>query len=271
LNPINVRFPLRRGSSFTALKVMDCKLRVRQFLVVGLLVTLTHSPVFADQADSNIQEGLNQYQEGLFPEAEKNFAEARSSRPKDRRLDYNLGSSYYKQGKFQEALQDYTHAALEGSDPQLKKNSLYNSGNALFKMGKLEEAEKVYKKVLSQDPSDMDAKFNLEFVREQLKKKEEQEQDSNKNDPSQEEKDESEQQNSENQENDNKQEPNSPPPPENEPQQNNQPETAQANPQELSEEEAEQLLGNLSEDLKKISQMQAGKIKPAQPYKNNRW
>ena len=132
----------------------------------------------ADQADSNIQEGLNQYQEGLFPKAEKNFAEARSNRPDDRRLDYNLGSSYYKQGKYQEALQDYTQSASDDSYPQLKKNSLYNSGNALFKMGKLKEAEKTYKKVLTLDPSDMDAKFNLEFVREQLKKKEEQENNS---------------------------------------------------------------------------------------------
>ena len=154
---------------------MDRKLRVKLVLVVGLLVPLINSPVNADQADSNIQEGLNQYQEGLFPEAEKNFAEARSNRPDDRRLDYNLGSSYYKQGKYEEALQDYTQSALDGSYPQLKKNSLYNAGNALFKMGKLKEAEKTYKNVLALDPSDMDAKFNLEFVREQLKKKKEKE------------------------------------------------------------------------------------------------
>ena len=179
---------------------MDRKLRARLILGVGLLVLLTNSPVNADQADSNIQEGLNQYQEGLFPEAEKNFAEARSNRPEDRRLDYNLGSSYYKQGKYEEALQDYTHSALEGSDPQLKKNSLYNAGNALFKMGKLKEAEKTYKNVLALDPSDMDAKFNLEFVREQLKKKEEQEKNSDKNDSSNQNNDKSEQQKSKNEE-----------------------------------------------------------------------
>ena len=247
---------------------MDRKLRVRLILVVGLLVLLTNSPVNADQADSNIQEGLNQYQEGLFPEAEKNFAEARSNRPEDRRLDYNLGSSYYKQGKYEEALQDYTHSALDGSDPQLKKNSLYNAGNALFKMGKLKEAEKTYKNVLALDPSDMDAKFNLEFVREQLKKKQEQEKNSARNGSSKQNKDESEQQKSKNEEKDEKQEPNQN---ETSPSDNEPSESAKTSPQELSEEEAEQLLGNLSEDLKKISQMQAGKIKPTQPYKNNLW
>ena len=252
---------------------MDRKLRVKLVLVVGLLVPLINSPVNADQADSNIQEGLNQYQEGLFPEAEKNFAKARSNRPDDRRLDYNLGSSYYKQGKYEEALQDYTQSALDGSYPQLKKNSLYNAGNALFKMGKLKEAEKTYKNVLALDPSDMDAKFNLEFVREQLKKKEEQEKNSDKNDSSKQNKDESEQQKSKNEENDEKKESkqNETSPSDNEPQQKDQSESAKTSPQELSEEEAEQLLGNLSEDLKKFSQMQAGKIKPAQPYKNNLW
>ena len=101
---------------------MDCKLRVRLILVVGLLVLLTNSSVYVDQADSNIQEGL------------------------------------------------------------------------------FLEAEKTYKKVLSLDPSDMDAKFNLEFVREQLKKKEEQEKNSDKNDSSKQNKDQSEQQKSKNEE-----------------------------------------------------------------------
>lgn len=246
------------------------KLRVRQVLVVGLFVLLTNSPVSADPADSKIQEGLNQYQEGLFPEAEENFSQARSSRPDDPRLDYNLGSSYYKQKKFQKALQDYTHAALENSDPQLKKNSLYNSGNALFKMGKLQEAEAAYKKVLTLDPSDMDAKFNLEFVREQLKKKEEeQEQKSDKKDPSDSEKDEPSKNDSTNKEEDQESEKEKPQSGEKQPQENNQSESAQA--KELSQEEAEQLLGNLSEDLKKISRMQAEKAKTTQSYQGNNW
>ena len=252
------------------------KLRVRRVLVVGLFILLTNSPVSADPADSNIQEGLNQYQEGLFPEAEKSFSQARSSRPDDPRLNYNLGSSYYKQEKFKEALQDYTHAALEKSDPKLKKNSLYNSGNTLFKMGKLKEAEAAYKKVLTLDPSDMDAKFNLEFVREQLKKKEEQKQKSDKKDSSDSEKDDSSEKDSskkeENQES-KKQEPQKGEEPqtgEKQPQENNnQSESTQA--KELSQEEAEQLLGNLSEDLKNISRMQAGKTKAAQSYQGSNW
>lgn len=252
---------------------MDCKLRAKKFLVVGLLILFPSSSVSADQTDSKIQEGLNQYQEDLFPEAEKSFSQARLGRPNDRRLDYNLGSSHYKQGKFQEALQDYTQAALEDSNLPLKKNSLYNSGNALFRIGKLKEAETAYKEALTLDPSDMDAKFNLEFVREQLKKKEKQEKDNNKNQSPNQEGKESKNKKTEEGEEDNEKEsqPREPPPEKQEPSKSNPSESAKTNPQELSEEAAEQLLGNLSEDLKKISRMQAAKEKPEQPYQSNQW
>ena len=248
---------------------MDCKLRVKIVLVVGLLVLFTDFYVYADQTDSHIQEGLNQYEKGLYQEAEKSFAQARSNRPDDHRLDYNLGSSQYKQGKYLEALQDYTQAIQQKSNPQIKINSLYNSGNALFKLGKLEEAEAVYKNVLTLDSSDMDAKFNLEFVREQLKKKKNQEKENNKSDASNQKKKESQKQKDKNGEN--KPKPNEPPSSEKKPQKNNPKESAKVNPRELNEEEAEQLLKNLSEDLKKISRMQAAKDKSKKAYQGNQW
>ena len=248
---------------------MDCKLRVKIVLVVGLLVLFTDFYVYADQTDSHIQEGLNQYEKGLYQEAEESFTQARSNRPDDHRLDYNLGSSQYKQGKYLEALQDYTQAAQQKSNSQIKVNSLYNSGNALFKLGKLEEAEAVYKKVLKLDSSDMDAKFNLEYVREQLKKKKDQEKENNKSDtPNQEEK---ESQNQKDKSGKNKPQSNQSTYDQREHQKKNPNETVKGNPRELNEEEAEQLLKNLSEDLKKISRMQAAKDKSDKAYQGNQW
>ena len=107
---------------------MDRKLRVMLTLVVGLLLLLIISPVYADQADSNIQEGLKHYDEGQFPEAEKSFSEARLVRPKDRRLDYNLGSANYKQGKYQEAL-EIAEKAIEIDGELLYPNYLKTKCN----------------------------------------------------------------------------------------------------------------------------------------------
>ena len=43
-------------------------------------------------------------------------------------------------------------------------------GNTLYQMNKLEESVLAYKKALELKSTDMKAKYNLEFVREQIKK-----------------------------------------------------------------------------------------------------
>jgi Ca-activated chloride channel homolog len=264
-------------------------------LQATILLTFTISfigplPVFAESVDSKIQDGIAQYHEGNFKEAGKNFASASTDRPDDTRLGYNLGNSYYKGENFPEALKAFTHSSLNEKDPNIIKNSIYNTGNTLVKMGKLEEAETAYKKVLSLDASDMDAKYNLEYVRQELKKKEEEEEkgsdpdkknnkDSDKDSNSEKQKGENQESNQEQDQDQNGEgeqpEDNPPPPPENaenaEPEENNQETPAQAgeSTMEVSQEEAERMLNGLTEDLKSISRMQAGKTKSA--YQGNDW
>ena len=135
---------------------------------------------FAESVDSKIQEGISQYHEGKFKDAGQSFSSARVDRPDDSRIPYNQGNAHYKEGSFPEALQAFTQSSLDKKNPDIRKNAIYNTGNTLVKLGKLKEAESAYKKVLRLDPDDMDAKFNLEYIREQLKKKEEQDSDQGK-------------------------------------------------------------------------------------------
>jgi Ca-activated chloride channel family protein len=248
-------------------------------LIPALFFLFMYSSGFAESIDTKIQEGISQYHEGEFKEAVENFSLAHSDRPEDSRIAYNLGNAHYKEGKFEEALQAYNQAALDEKNPDILKKTIYNTGNSMVNLGKLEEAESAYKKVLSLDPGDMDAKYNLEYVRQELEKKEEQEsgEDPQKGEdkPSKNEKGEDQEQNSEG----DQQGENQPPPPdsadsenkdsENENQENsNQPgePTMEA---EMSKEKAEQMLEGLTEDLKSFSRMQAGKIKSA--YQGNDW
>jgi Ca-activated chloride channel homolog len=238
-------------------------------------------PVFAESVDSKIQDGISQYHEGQFKEAGENFSSAQTERPEDSRLGYNRGNAYYKDKNFPEALKAFTHSSLSEKDPGIIKNSIYNTGNTLVKLGKLEEAEAAYKKVLSLDAGDMDAKYNLEYVREQLKKKEEQKQDSDKNEQKDENEEDSSSENKQggnqeedkegDQQKDNQQPPSPPDNPESgqnetDPAQQAEESTMEAD---ISQEEAERMLKNLTEDLKNISRMQAGKTKSA--YQGNDW
>ena len=239
-------------------------------LILVLSLPLTG---FAESVDSKIQEGISQYHEGKFKDAGQNFSSARTDRPDDSRIPYNQGNAHYKDGRFPEALQAFTHSSLDEKKPDIRKNSIYNSGNTLVKLGKLKEAEAAYKKVLRLDPGDMDAKFNLEYVREQLKKKENQKQDSDQGNQKNEDNDSS----SEKEQGDNEDpqaENQPPPPPENDDAGKNDPETSEqpgepAMEGEISEKDAERMLERLTEDLKSISRMQAGKTKSS--YQGNDW
>lgn len=248
-------------------------------LIPALFFLVMPSSGFAESVDTKIQEGISQYHEGEFKEAVENFSFAHTDRPEDPRISYNLGNAHYKEGKFQEALQAYSQSALDENDPNIRKKSIYNTGNAMVKLGKLEEAESAYKKVLSLDPGDMDAKYNLEYVRQELEKKEEQEsgkdQQKGEDEPSENEKGENQEQNSEG----DQQGENQPPPPddaesenkesENKSEENATPDGEPTMEAEISKEKAEQMLEGLTEDLKNISRMQAGKTKSA--YQGNDW
>lgn len=95
------------------------------------------------------------------------------------------GSALYKAGNYEAA----EKAFAQGNSVE----DIYNKGNALAKGGKIEEAVSAYEEVLKQDPNHEDAKFNLEYLKQQQKQQQNQQNSENK----------------ENQENDNQQEQNS--------------------------------------------------------------
>ena len=233
--------------------------------ILTLAIFLLPAIATASSADGKAMEGMELYREQAFDKASQKFLEARKEKPDDPKISYNLGNSRYKQGKFDEALQDYSRSVNEKSDPALIQKSTYNMGNTLFRMGKLEESVASYKKALELDPSDMDTKYNLEFVREQIEKKKQEQQQ--KQDESG--KDKKDQQSGD--EKDKNKEQN-----ENDPQEQNESQddpsrTAEASPENMTEEEVEQRLSALTEDLKKFQRQQALDMKSLFTYQGNDW
>lgn len=134
----------------------------------------------ASTADRNAVEGTELYQKKNYNQASKKLMEAHQAKPKDPKISYNLGNSHYKQGEYEKAFQVYSSTSKHKIDLKMKQKATYNIGNTLYRMNKLEESVVAYKKALKIDPSDMDAKFNLEYVREQIKKKKQEQQKQNK-------------------------------------------------------------------------------------------
>ena len=252
-----------------------------QAIILFFLILILSLPStgFSESVNSKVRQGISHYHEGEFKESVENFSSAGVDRPKDSRISYNLGNAHYKEGKFQEALQSYNQSALDEKNPDIQKNSLYNTGNTLVKLEKLEEAASAYKKVLTLDPNDMNAKYNLEYVRQKLKEKEKQKQESGKDEQkdtdSNSNKDKGENQSN----NEGQKKENQPPPPdstesksensENKNQDNSDLSEKPALEKNISKEEAEKMLQGLTEDLKDISRMQAAKTKTV--YEGNDW
>jgi len=283
--PVSLRTLLLCGQYFFKL---SCSHPARLFILATIFCSFTLEPVCAETVDSNIQAGIADYRQRNFEQAEINFRRAQKKQPDNPKLNYNLANSHYKNGKYQEALKSYAHTTENDAPPELKKNSLYNSGNALYRMGKLEESILAYKKVLELNSGDMDAKFNLEFVREKLREKNQQDQKQNKpqdggsgdnkkpeQDPSAEKKSDNEEdrKNSGQQENQEASK---------EPGQKTDPTSAkqkESNPSEMAEDQrnsiskdqAEQWLNGLDEDLKKFSQKQARQEKGNATVSSRDW
>lgn len=114
-------------------------------LAVWLAMSATASAGFFTNAD---QDAARSFAQGEYETAAQNFS----------RSDWKA-AALYRQGNYAEALKYYQ----KGNDTE----ALYNQGNALAKSGKLEEAVKKYEEVLKQKPDHADAKFNLEYLKQQ--------------------------------------------------------------------------------------------------------
>ncbi len=135
----------------------------RGILAIVLIVGLS-SPSFAGFLYSADQEGMQQFNKGAYQQAAQKFEDS----------DWQA-ASWYKAGDYDKAVKQY-------SQMQKSEDSLYNLGNALAKSGKIKEAMEKYEEVLKINPQNEDAKFNLEY----LKQQQNQQQQQNQNNKSQE-------------------------------------------------------------------------------------
>lgn len=139
-----------------------------------LALFLLTSPMSAD-VGGLMRQGNSLFARGRFEEALGCYQRAEVLEPDATAIHFNIGNTYYRLGKYQEALSELSLAAIDRS-PERKAAALYNMGNALYRAGRLDEAIASYKLALLANPNDRQAKENLEFCLK--KKKEQQQQDS---------------------------------------------------------------------------------------------
>ena len=194
---------------------------------------------------------------GRFDRALEGFIDRQIAKPDDAATMRNVGAARYRLGDFAGATEAYQQAASAATDPELKERALYDLGNSMFRQGQLEESVKAYEAALAIDPEDEDARYNLEFVREEIRRRLEEakqrEQQQQQQQPQPEPQPDEQQQQGEEQQQEQPQQPPEPegeePQPDPEQQQQQQAQPSQGDPEEreLSPEEVEALLRSLEE------------------------
>lgn len=141
------------------------------FIVFLFLIFMVADESVADPLYDAVQKGNKLYRAGKFDEALKTYIDGQIENADDVNLRYNIASTHYKMKNYEEAVNGYLDVAATAPDEMLQEKALYGCGNALFRQGKLEQAIEYYQKALDLDPQDHDAQHNLEFAREELKRR----------------------------------------------------------------------------------------------------
>jgi Ca-activated chloride channel family protein len=147
---------------------------------LGLIILLLLSPslLFAQQAKRYVKKGNDLYKQHKFKEAEESYRKSFGKKGPGSEADFNLGDALYKQKKFAEAADQFNKIGAAGNQNKaLSAQAYHNLGNTYLSNKKLEEGIAAYKKALINNPNDDETRYNLAYAQQMLKKQQQQNKD----------------------------------------------------------------------------------------------
>jgi Ca-activated chloride channel family protein len=160
-------------------KVQSPKSKVEATAVAALMAIFL-IPIAVDGSPSS---ALRDYNSGNFTNALSEFSRLAEIQTNDLRLVFNAGAAAYRATNYDEALKDFNLVAL-APDLKLQQQAFYNLGNTLYRMGELKftpdadglaamtetwtNAMQSYAHAVQLNTNDLDAAFNLTFVKTQM-------------------------------------------------------------------------------------------------------
>ena len=128
------------------------------------------------QVEDHIRSGNHLYNDGEFDKAEKAYNKALSQDAESYEGAFNLGDSYFRQEKYEEAAAQFESIAEDAKDANTKSWAYHNQGNSLLQNQKLDESIGAYKNALRSNPNNSAARYNMAYAQQMKKQEEEQDQ-----------------------------------------------------------------------------------------------
>jgi len=150
---------------------------INKIILTVMCLFLVHATLQGQEEREYIRKGNRLYKKSEFAGSEGMYRRAEAQERSTYDSGFNLGDALYKQGRYSEAADEFKRVASGSTDDSVKQaQSFYNLGNSLLKDQKFDESIKAYINSLMLDPENIEAKYNLAYAQDQLKKQEEQQQ-----------------------------------------------------------------------------------------------
>ncbi len=133
-------------------------------LLFFVLITLLN----AQSTRGLVNDGVDEYENNNFAESEVNFKKGIDTDLENFESRFNLGDAIYKQGRYEEALEEFKNSMPLALTNDSKSSIYHNIGNTLLKSKKLEESIAAYREALKLTPNDMETKYNLSYALKQM-------------------------------------------------------------------------------------------------------
>ena len=227
------------------------KLHIKDFKLSRPLLVffmLWYSCSLFSQADRKfIRQGNREFEKEKYSESEISYRRAIDKNKSSGDAVFNSGDALYRQKKFEDAGKQFIESHRMNEDKEKKSASLYNLGNSLLMADKLTESIDAYKNSLKLNPGNMEAKYNLAYAQDLLKKQEQQQQQQQQNKDNQDQKKDQDKQEDKNKDQNQQDQ-------QQQDQQKQDENPQQQQQQEMSKEDAERLLNAIANDEKNVQE-----------------
>lgn len=221
---------------------------MKKLLIIFIMMLAAMSAFSQKQERAYVRKANSLYKDSLYTQSEVLYRKALDMNSGSVEARYNLGNNLFASGKYDEALKEYEKASKLETDKAKLGQIYHNMGVAYQKQEKYAECIEAYKQALKNNPSDNDTKHNLTLALRMLQQQQQQQQQNQDQNKDEQNKDKQQQNQNNNQNNkdekkdqDKKEEQN----PSDRQQQ-------QQQKQDISKENAEQLLNSVMQDEKKV-------------------
>ena len=212
---------------------------MKKFYILSmlLLVSTIHG-LSQNKTDRDyLRSGNKLYNDSLFIKAEVDYRKALEINPKSTDAMFNLANALLMQQKAQEAMEQYESVSKIEKDKEKLAQIYHNMGVILQSSKQLPQCIEAYKESLRNNPKDDETRYNLALAQKQLKDQQQDQQNQDQQQQQQEQNEEQKDQNKDQQEQNQDQQ--------QQPQQ-------QQNKNEMSKENAQQLLNAVMQDEKNV-------------------